>query len=215
MKLPFTVEQFLQVFKSYNQSIFPLQNIFYVLAILIIFLAVKKINGADRLINLILSFFWLWMGIVYHLIFFTAINKAAYLFGSLFIVQGVLFFYFGVIKQKLNYTFLQNKWGVLGLVLMLFALFIYPLLSYLFGHGFPLSPTFGVPCPTTIFSFGVFLWSTGSFPKVLLIIPFLWSLLGFSAATTLGIKEDAALLVAGFLTTAILMFRKQELQTAL
>jgi hypothetical protein len=213
MKFPFTVEQFLQVFKTYNQSVFPLQIIFYFLAILIIFMAAKRIKGADKLINLILSFFWLWMGIVYHLIFFSAINKAAYLFGSLFIVQGILFFYLGVIKQKLNYEFLQNKWGVLGLVLMLFALFIYPLLGYLFGHGYPLSPTFGVPCPTTIFSFGIFLWSTGGFPKVLLIIPFLWSLLGFSAATTLGIKEDTALLVAGFLTTAILMFRKRQLQT--
>ena len=82
MDLPFTVEQFLQVFRNYNQSIFPLQIFFYLLAVTIIFCSVKRIAGADKIVNSILTFLWLWMGIVYHLLFFTTINKAAYLFGS-------------------------------------------------------------------------------------------------------------------------------------
>ena len=212
MKLPFTVEQFLQVFKNYNQSIFPLQFLFYALAILIIYMSVKNIKGASRFINLILSFFWIWMGIAYHILFFTAINKAAYLFGSLFILQGMLFFYLGVIKQQMNYLYTAQKTDMLGLLMMFFALILYPLLGYIFGHIYPLTPTFGVPCPTTIFTFGVLLLNKGHIPKVILIIPFLWSLLGFSAATTLGIKEDAALIIAGFLSTAILMFKKQIIQ---
>jgi hypothetical protein len=215
MNLPFTVEQFLQLFKSYNQSVFPLQFFFYLLALAIVFLSVKKSAGADRIINSILAFFWLWMGIVYHLLFFTTINKAAYLFGSFFIVQGMLFFYFGVIKQKLTYRLTQDKSGVAGAIIVTFALIVYPLLGYLFGHVYPVSPTFGVPCPTTIFTFGVLLWSGRKVPKIILIIPFLWSLIGFSAATTLGIREDTALLVASFITIGVLLFRKQGLQPAL
>ena len=63
MKLPFTVEQFLEAFKNYNQSIYPMQIVLYLLGATIILLSLKKIANADRIINAILSFFWLWMGL--------------------------------------------------------------------------------------------------------------------------------------------------------
>src|SRR5688500_12547623 len=212
MKLPFTVDEFLQLFEKYNQSIFPLQVFFYLLAFAIIFLAVKKIPLADRIINSILTFFWLWMGIVYHFQFFTTINKAAYLFGSLFIVQALVFFYYGVIKRKLIYRLTQDTLGVIGIILVTFALVAYPLLGYLFGRIYPVAPTFGVPCPTTLFTFDVLLCTDRTVPNIILVIRFLWSLLGFSAATTLGIREDTALIVASFMTTGILLIRRQKLQ---
>jgi hypothetical protein len=214
MNLPFTVEQFLQVFKNYNQSIFPLQIFFYLLAVTIIFCSIKRIAGADKIVNSILTFLWLWMGIVYHLLFFTTINNAAYLFGSFFIVQGMLLFYYGVIKGKLTYRFKQDTVGITGVILVTFALLVYPLLGYLFGHVYPEAPTFGVPCPTTIFTFGVLLWSDRKVPKLLLVIPFFWSLIGLSAATILGVREDMALLVASFTTTGILLFRKHKAMPA-
>jgi hypothetical protein len=214
MDLPFTVEQFLQVFRNYNQSIFPLQIFFYLLAVTIIFCSVKRIAAADKIVNSILTFLWLRMGIVYHLLFFTTINNAAYLFGSFFIVQGMLLFYYGVIKGKLTYRFKQDTVGITGVILVTFALLVYPLLGYLFGHVYPEAPTFGVPCPTTIFTFGVLLWSDRKIPKLLLVIPFLWSLLGLSAATILGVREDMALLVASFTTTGILLFRKHKVMPA-
>lgn len=214
MKLPFTTEQFLQLFRDYNTTFFPVQILLYLLACAVIFFSVKRIHHADQIINGILGFFWLWMGIAYHLIFFTGINKAAYAFGSIFIVQGLLFFYYGVVKQKLSYHFTQSISGVLGLILVTFALAIYPLLSHSFGQIYPEVPTFGLPCPTTIFTFGVLLWSEKKFPKIMLVIPFCWSLLGFSAAIALGIKEDIALIIAGILATVVLLFQKQTLQAA-
>ena len=210
MDLPFTVEEFLQLFKKYNESIFPLQVLFYLLGFVIIFLVVRKNIWTDRVINSILTFFWLWMGIVYHLLFFTTINKAAYLFGSLFLIQAILFFYFGVIKQKLSYSLFNVELAVTGAILVSYALVVYPLLGYAFGHVYPVSPTFGVPCPTTIFTFGILLWSDKKLPKIILMIPVLWSLLGFSAATTLGIREDTALPAAGFITAALLVLRKKK-----
>lgn len=88
---------------------------------------------------------------------------------------------------------------------MIIALFGYPLLGYLFGHIYPYLRTFGVPCPTTIFTFGVLICSENKVPKVILLVPFVWSLLGFSAAAKLGIQEDTALLVTGFISTVILL----------
>ena len=193
MKLPFTVEQFLEAFKSYNQSVFPMQIVFYFLALTIILLSIKRITHADRIINVILSIFWLWMGIVYQLLYFAPINKAAYLFGGIFILQGLLFFYQGVLKNKLSYKFRFDKFGWVGALLITFALIIYPFLGYEFGHLYPASPTFGLPCPTTIFTFGILMWFDKKIPISILIIPFIWSIIGFFAALQLGIREDTRL----------------------
>lgn len=208
MKLPFTIEQFLEVFKNYNQSVFPMQIVFYLLGLTAIFLSIKKITKADRIINVILSFFWLWMGIVYHLLYFARINKAAYLFGGFFILQGFLFFYKGVLKDKLAYKFRFDKFGWVGALLMIFALIIYPFLGYIFGHLYPTSPTFGLPCPTTIFTFGILMWSDKKMPLSILIIPFIWSIIGFFAALQLGVREDTGLLVAGILGTLMIIWRR-------
>jgi Family of unknown function (DUF6064) len=197
MKLPFTVEQFSDVFKHYNQSVFPMQIVFYFLAFTVIYLSIKQRSYSHRIINAILSFFWLWMGIVYHLLFFAQINKAAYFFGVIFILQAVLFFYQGVLYNKLSYKFRSDKFGWAGAILMLFALFIYPGLSYVFKHVYPASPTFGLPCPTTIFTFGILLCSARKISFSILVIPFIWSVVGFFAALQLGVVEDTGLLVAG------------------
>ena len=134
MKPPFTLEQFLEVFKNYNQAVFPMQVIFYLISAIAIYLTIKPNQSSNKIISIILAFFWLWMGIIYYIIFFPTINKAAYLFGSLFIIQGILFFIFGVLPNKLSFNFRPNKLGITGIILVLFALIIYPIFSYCFGH---------------------------------------------------------------------------------
>jgi len=211
MKLPFSVEQFLEAFKNYNQSVYPMQIVFYLLAATVILLSIKKIANADRIINVILSFFWLWMGIVYHLFYFAQINKAAYLFGGIFILQGLLFFYYGVLNSKLSYKFRFDKLGWAGVLLITFALIIYPFLGYVFGHSYPASPTFGLPCPTTIFTFGILMWFDKKMPLSILIIPFIWSIIGFFAALKLGVHEDIGLLIAGILGIIMIALRNKKI----
>ena len=211
MDIPFTIDQFLQVFRDYNTSIFPFQLILYVLAFIAIYLVIKPSRISSLLIGSILGFFWLWMGVVYHIMFFTVINKAAFVFGSLFILEGLLIFYFTLFRKKLSFTFKPDIYGVTGMIMILFALLIYPLLGYLFGHIYPASPTFGAPCPTTIFTFGILLMSVNRIPWTVFVIPFLWSLLGFSAALQLGIIEDTGLLVAGLVTVIMLLVRNRRI----
>ncbi|HKR06656.1 MAG TPA: DUF6064 family protein [Bacteroidia bacterium] len=210
MKTPFTIEQFLEVFKRYNEAVFPMQIIFYLVSFFVIYLAVKPTSKSGKVISGLLAFFWLWMGIVYHLIFFTVINKAAYLFGAAFILQGILFLTFGVFQNKLSFRFYPDKYGIAGIILVLFALIIYPVLGYFFGHVYPSSPTFGLPCPTTIFTFSILLLSDKKCPVAILIIPFIWSVVGFMAAFNFGIVEDTGLLVSGLLTLPMLLFRNKK-----
>jgi hypothetical protein len=66
------------------------------------------------------------------------------------------------------------------------------------------------PCPVTIFTFGLLLLADKRVPKYLLVIPFLWSLLGFSAALALTIREDIGLLIAGVLGTILIAVRDRK-----
>ena len=210
MNFPFTTEQFLDVFKAYNLAVWPAQIFLVVLALAAIFLAVYKTKFSDKVITLTLTFYWLWIGIVYHLIFFTKINKAAYGFAVLFVIQAILFFYFGMIKRSLHFKYFNNVKGLLAIVLFLYSLIFYPLLGYSFGNIYPQTPTFGLPCPTTIFTFGLLLLLEGKVYKVLFIIPVLWAVIGFTAALKLGILQDIGLLVSALLTLTVVMIERKN-----
>ena len=212
MNPPFTLQQFLEVFKNYNLVVFPMQIILYLISAVAIYVVIKRNSKSDKIISIILSFLWLWMGIVYHIIFFTAINKAAYLFGGVFVIQGILFLIYGIFKNKFSFSFHQDKYGITGIALIIFALIIYPVLGYFFGHIYPSSPTFGLPCPTTIFTFGLLLLNAKKCPVAILIIPFVWSVVGFMAAFQFGILEDTGLIVASLLTVSLLIYRNRKLE---
>lgn len=212
MNLPFTVEQFLEVFANYNNAVWPLQVVLNLLAIIVVYLAVKRSSYTDKVVPFVLSFLWIWMGWVYHITFFRVINPAALGFGATFIFQGLLFL---TTAWKGQVSF-QATWGgrqSIGSLLIAYGLVMYPLLGYGLGHVFPSAPTFGAPCPTTIFTFGVLLWSTG-LPKYLLIIPSLWSVVGFTAALTLGITEDVGLLVAGVVANTTILVAKPQMSAS-
>lgn len=211
MNPPFTIEQFLEVFKNYNQVVFPAQLVLYLISGVAIYLVLKPNTKSDKVISFILTVLWMWMGIVYHIVFFTAINKAAYLFGGLFIIQGILFFVFGVLKNKLSVKFQFNTYGIIGLTMVFFSLIVYPILGYGLGHIYPASPSFGLPCPTTIFTFGMLLCTRKKIPIALLIIPVVWSAIGFAAAFSLGIIEDIGLAIAGGLFSVSILFRNRDL----
>ncbi len=210
MSLPFTVEQFMAIFEKYNIAVWPMQIILVLIALSALFLSLRKFSYSDRFIGAILGFFWLWVGIVYHLAYFASINKVAYLFGALYIIQGLIFIFMGGIKSKLSFKLQPNSYGIIGSLFVLYALIIYPILGYFLGHVYPKSPTFGLPCPTTIFTFGLLLWTDKIVPKYVLVIPLIWSMIGFGAALSLGVKEDYGLLIAGVLGFILIFIRDRK-----
>ena len=216
MELPFTTEQFLEVFKTYNTSIWPAQVVAYLLGGLAIYLAYRPSARNHRIISLILASSWLWMGALYHLTFFTSINTAAYGFGVIFIIQGLLFLGAGVWKDWLKFRLKWDAYGITGTILIIYAMLIYPLIGTQVGHGYPYAPMFGVaPCPATIFTFGMLLWTAKRIPWWILVIPGLWSVIGFSAAIELGVLEDIGLLIAGVLAISMLWTRGRRMETLL
>ncbi len=212
MGLPFTEEQFLQVFADYNRAVWPLQLVFYLAAGLALVLAVRKRPSSDRIISGILALLWLWMGAVYHLTFFSAINNAAIAFGALFILQASLFFTLGVLKHSLAFRVRASLEGFCGAALFAYSLIFYPALAHLLGHEYPATPTFGLPCPTTIFTFGVLLCAEGRVPLRVTLIPLGWSAVGTAAAMSLGMTEDSGLIAAALIGTTLIALRNRRLQ---
>ncbi|HEX9006883.1 MAG TPA: DUF6064 family protein, partial [Bacteroidota bacterium] len=188
----------------------PVQVLLMLLALVALFVAYRPRPSSTKLVFVILGFFWLWMGIAYHIMFFAAINPAANFFGAFFILQGALFMFAAWAKSSPGFRFTADVHGLAGALLVLYALVVYPILGFLEGRVYMQSPTFGAPCPTTIFTFGLLLWAAGKVPAYLLIVPFLWSLLGSSAALSLGIGEDVGLFIAGIGATALILLRNRK-----
>jgi hypothetical protein len=210
--LPFNSEQFFAVFASYNAAIWPLQIGAYLLGAVAVALLSSRRQGTDRRIVAILAAMWLWTGLVYHAIFFAAINKAAYLFAVLFIVQSAALTHTGVYRSDVRFS-LHPRWATrTGFLFIGYAAVLYPLLGISTGHRYPDMPMFGVtPCPVTIFTFGMLLMTAPSLSRWLLVIPFVWSLIGGSAAILLDVPQDWFLLVSGLIAVPLIAFRKRQI----
>ena len=210
MEPPFTVEQFLGVFRAYNLAVWPMQIVFYAVAAAVVALAVRPRPGSGPWISGLLALLWAWMGVVYHWDFFRSINPAAALFAAMFVLQAALFLGAGVVRPRLAFRARPGAAGVAGAALVAYALLVYPILGALAGHPYPDGPTFGLPCPTTIFTLGLLLWAERPVPLSVVAIPALWSLIGAAAAVSLGMVEDYALPVAGVVGTGMIAWKNRR-----
>lgn len=212
--LPFSEEQFLRVFAEYNRAVWPAQIVLYSAAVLAIVAVVRGRACWGRVVVAVLALLWLWMGVVYHWAFFKHVNPAAYVFGAFFVLQSFLFAAWGVRKHAAPFRLRADAHGFIAAALLAYSLVMYPALGYVLGREYPASPTFGLPCPTAIFTFGLLLCAEGRVPSRLLPIPLLWSVVGASAARALGMTEDYGLVVAGAVGAFLIVRRNRKYKRA-
>ena len=205
MQLPFTTEQFFDVFRAYNAAVWPAQVLLLVLALVAFVLVFVSNRWSDVAIAAILAALWAWLGIAYHLAFFSSINPLAYVFAAVSVTGAAVFFWQGVVRRRLAFRWVVNARSLVGLGLVVFALVFYPVWSTLSGHGYPALPTFGLPCPTTLFTLGLLGFATPPYPRGPLIVPVLWCLIGSQAAFLFGVQADLGLVVAGLFGIMLLV----------
>jgi hypothetical protein len=204
-----TLEEMITLFRTYNPAIWPMQMIAYLLALAAFFLVLKPTQKSSRYVLLILSFLWLWNGIVFCCIFWGPVSAPAYAFGVLLIIQGLLFGA-DIFRRKIFFRSKADVYSITGIVFLVYAAFVYPLIGSLVGHGYPSGPILGVaPCPTTIFTLGLLMMTRVKVPGYLLIIPLLWALMGF-IPVSIGIVEDIGLIMAGIVCTAMILYRDKK-----
>jgi hypothetical protein len=193
MQLPFSHDAFLDVFGAYNSRLWP--------AALVLWVATASagwgwLRGGmtRRLLFVLLAVHWAWSGVAYHWLFFRSINPAATIFAALFMLQAVLFVWLGV-GAKGRVATPTGVRGAVGGALVLYGL-VYPFIGLAVGLEYPRLPLFAVPCPTTLVTAG-FLVAAVRVPRVVVVVPVLWAIVGSFAAVGLGITADLALVIAG------------------
>jgi hypothetical protein len=203
MRPPFTAEQFVDVFARYHEWLWPAPLVLIAVGVGLASLAFVAPRHS-RLVAGGLSSLWVWMAVMYHIAFFSFVTPMAYLFGALFLAEAALLGWHGLYTRRLHLA-VPADWParIAGPALALYALVGYPLLGYALGQRYPAFPTFGLPCPTTIFTFALLAWCVRPVPWSVLLIPLGWALVGTSAALNFGLMEDFGLPLAAVLVLAL------------
>lgn len=209
--LSFSLEEFLVVLENYNLAIWPLQIIAYALILLVLFISAKPTKHSVKIVSAILSFFWLFTGIVFCFIYWAPTHLFGYIFGICCTAQGLLFLY-SIFRSDITIG-LPNKTNMLiGILFILYAMIGYQILGYYLDNIYPKFFAVGlVPCPTTIFTFGLFVIINTKIPIKYVAIPFVISLGGFLAAYN-GIYEDIGLIILGIWGTILIIKRNSQIE---
>jgi len=206
MQLPFTREQFFALFGAYNEVLWPAAVALWIISLVVVLLRLTAPHPNDRWISALLVWHWGWSALAYHVAFFTRINPAAWLFAALFLGQALLFFRAGVVQRRLSFAPWGNAWAPLAWGLIAYSL-AYPVINAIDHRSLLRIPTFGLPCPTTIFTAGVLMLSAPPRSWTLSTVPVIWSAIGGSAAFLLGVHADVALPIAGVALAIFSMWR--------
>ena len=195
MQLPFTKDQFFDLFGAYNETLWPALVALWIASVVLSLLLLSSRRPSDRWISSLLAAHWIWSAVAYHGTFFTRINPAAWLFGALFLLEGGLFLWWGVVRGRLSFAPWGSRWAPVAWIFVAYSL-VYPGINALDHHSVSRIPAFGGPCPTTIFTVGLLMLAA---PRLwrLSIVPVLWAAIGGSAAFALGVRADYALPLAG------------------
>lgn len=206
--LPFTAEQFYSVFVRYNDAVWPMQIALYAVGLAILALLFSQRPSYDRIISGLLTLLWTWMAVVYYMVFFTRMNGSGWVIGGILLAGGLWLGWVGGVKGRIRFLPRTDLQGAIGGLLVVYALVAYPLIGLAVGHHYPAMPTFGLPCPVTIFTVGMLMFAQSPVPRSVFIVPAVWGLFGGASATfLLGVYQDAGLLVAGLIGLVFLMAR--------
>jgi hypothetical protein len=217
MHLPFTADQFFDVFRRYNEAVWPAQIALNVVALIAAGAAYRA--SARRSVTwarsaiVLLSALWLWTGIVYFKLFFATITPAGQVFGSFFIAEAVLLLLCAWEMGPQIEAASRASCAVSAFILV-YALLLYPIAGIAAGQHYPALPTFGAPCPLTIFTFGVLAIFPSSISRVAIAVPVLWVLISSYAAFGFSVYEDFGLLAAAIAAIVVMHQETHRLRVA-
>lgn len=204
--IPLSEEALFGLYGAHNQALGLAPAVGYTLSVMALLLAFSPRPGSDRAISGILAAFWIWTGAVFHIGFFAPLNWGAWIFGALFILEGLLLAWAGVLRNRFDFRLESGLRGAAGLALLAFGL-AWPVLDVLTGHLWPRLQLPGtLPAPTVLVTLGLLLMTRARPAWPFAIIPLLWGLVGGAAAFSLGIWQDAAMGIAALAGFGVLVF---------
>lgn len=217
MHLPFTADQFFDVFRRYNEAVWPAQIALPIVALMAAGAAyranARRSRTWARAAVVLLAGLWLWTGIVYFKMFFATITPAGQIFGSFFIAEAAVLL---LCAWEMGPRLEPATPGSLAVsrFILVYALLLYPVAGIAAGQQYPALPTFGAPCPLTIFTFGFLAIFPSSISRVAIAVPVLWVAISSYAAFGFGVYEDFGLPAAAIAAIVVMHQETRRLSVA-
>lgn len=209
-----TIRNIFSLLAGYNTANFPVQLIFMICGVIAVYFLFNRKLEKNLLIGAVLTFLWIWMVIVYHIIYFNGLPPGAIVFGILFLAQGIFFFLESFQDKNLIFILKNNFKSYIALFLIIYGLIIYPLINHVINGTLSGFWTLGLPAPTIIMTFGFLMLTGKRFPRYLLIIPTFLAIIGSATALYHELYQDILLLIAAVSANFYLMpkrlFREAE-----
>ena len=152
--------------------------------------------------------------ILFQLRRYATINWAARYFAVLFVVQAVLMVWYGLVRRRLEFGRLPNgsPWVTLGVLLA--AIVLPPLAGLTADRTWRQVELVGLtPDATTVATIGLLLVSSPPAPRLLMIAPLCWCLIGGATVWALESPEAWVLIGAG-IAGLIAMLRRPRATVA-
>ena len=211
--LLFSPDVYFQSIAYYNQSIWPVPLIWFLLGLAFLWSLITIDEKKSKVAGSILALGWLWCGGVYHLQFYQQINWMAFYYGWGFITQSILIFiWLAKNLRQTNAPDLNPIWQQrVGQILTGISIFILPLIGLIDGPNIKAGLLFGLsPAPTILATFGLAIII--KLPLWLLIFPFGFTIIGILTSHTIGSAQLVpyllCLVAAFFLTGKYFMKKK-------
>lgn len=146
----------------------------------------RSSRSRGQLVAAFLAASWLWIGLRFHLTTYSTINWAARYFAVAFVVEAVFLLWYGM-RGRLEPGFAASKRGLAAL-LVIAALA--PLAGLATGRAWDQVEFLGLtPDPTAVATIALLLLSGPRTPRVALVIPVLWCVIGGLTLYALGSPE--------------------------
>ncbi len=219
--LMFSGRTYHRLFELYNAEAWPAQIVTLGLGVALGVAALRTQAHAwlGPAVFGLLGLAWVWVGWAFHVQRFASINWAALWFGAAFVVQGLLLLV-GAWRAAIAATRRSDQDGFSarsaigpGLALLLFALFLQPMVGMALGRPWGQAEVFGIaPDPTAGATLGLLLMLRSQRPLqswswILWPLPLLWSVVAGATAWAMNAPDawlmpSLALLAVGILARA-------------
>jgi len=184
--IPFTAEVYFRLIERVSEAWWPLH-----LLTLFIGLAAAALawSGRVRIAGGLTAAAHAWVGVTFLVGQYAQLNWAGTWFGWAFVVAGVLFLWFAFRQSRSTVPpGRRSVPGLLGIVLAIAGVAVYPLIAPLAGFGWSQAELFGIhPDPTAAAALGIALLTLRGYRLWLAaVVPVLWCLV---SALTLQVSQ--------------------------
>lgn len=205
--LLFSARTYYRMFELYHAQIWPFHVVAIASVVAILVLLRREDPWARRAIAGLLAVWWLWVGIAFHLNRYATINWAAKYFAALFVIQSVLLVWHGIVRGRLHFMVSRSLADRMAVGLLVVAAVLEPIAGRLTGRTWMQVELLAVtPDPTAVATLALLALATPQSPRLLLVIPVTWCVIGGATLWALGSAEAWVVLLLG-LFGLVLAFR--------